>query len=65
MLVEVDHPQIGRTPLANTPVKLSRTPGGIKGASPAFGAHTDETLRSLLGMSDEEIAQLRESGAVL
>jgi CoA:oxalate CoA-transferase len=65
MLVEVDHPQIGKIPLANTPVKLSRTPGGIKGTSPSLGQHTDETLRSLLGLSDEEIARLRESGVVL
>jgi CoA:oxalate CoA-transferase len=65
MLVEVDHPQIGRTPLANTPVKLSRTPGGIKGTSPSLGQHTDETLRTLLGLSDEEIAGLRERGVVL
>ena len=65
MLVEVDHPQIGKIPLANTPVKLSRTPGGIKGTSPSLGQHTDETLRSLLGLSDEEIARLREAGVVL
>jgi CoA:oxalate CoA-transferase len=65
MLVEVDHPQIGRLPLANTPVKLSRTPGGIKGTSPALGQHTDETLRALLGLSEEEIARLREAGVVL
>jgi CoA:oxalate CoA-transferase len=65
MLVEVDHAQIGRTPLANTPVKLSRTPGGIKGTSPALGQHTDETLRSLLGLSDEEIGGLRERAVIL
>lgn len=65
MLVEVDHPQIGKIPLANTPVKLSRTPGGIKGTSPSLGQHTDETLHSLLGLSDEEIARLREAGVVL
>jgi len=65
MLVDVDHPQIGKIPLANTPVKLSRTPGGIKGTSPALGQHTDETLRSLLGLSDEEIARLRAAEVIL
>ncbi len=65
MLVEVDHPQIGKIPLANTPVKLSRTPGGIKGPSPALGQHTDETLRSLLGLSDDEIARLRVANVIL
>ncbi len=65
MLVEVDHPQIGKLPLANTPVKLSRTPGGIKGTSPALGQHTDESLRALLGLSDEEISRLRGAGVIL
>jgi CoA:oxalate CoA-transferase len=65
MLVEVEHPVIGRLPLANTPVKLSRTPGGIKGASPALGQHTDEVLRALLGLSDAELARLRAAGVIL
>ncbi|OGO49956.1 MAG: carnitine dehydratase [Chloroflexi bacterium RBG_16_68_14] len=65
MLVEVEHPVIGRLPLANTPVKLSRTPGGIKGPSPAVGQHTDEVLRALLQLSDEELTRLREAGVIL
>jgi CoA:oxalate CoA-transferase len=64
MLVEVEHPQIGKLPLANTPVKLSRTPGGVKGTSPALGQHTDDVLRGLLGMSDDEIERLRAAGVV-
>jgi CoA:oxalate CoA-transferase len=65
MLVEVEHPQIGKVPLANTPVKLSRTPGGIKGRSPALGEHTDESLRALLGLSDQEIERMRADGVIL
>jgi CoA:oxalate CoA-transferase len=63
MLVEVEHPRVGRFPLPNTPVKLSRTPGGVRDASPALGQHTDDILRELLGLSDGEIARLREAGA--
>ena len=65
MLVEVDHPVAGKLRLANTPIKLSRTPGGIKGPAPAIGQHTDEVLRDLLGTSDAEITKLRESGVLL
>jgi CoA:oxalate CoA-transferase len=65
MLVEVDHPQIGRLPLANTPVKLSRTPGGITGPSPALGQHTDEVLGRLLGLAHGEIQRLRAAQVVV
>ncbi|MCH8009305.1 MAG: CoA transferase, partial [Chloroflexi bacterium] len=65
MLVEVDHPVAGKLRLADTPVKLSRTPGGIKGPAPAIGQHTDEVLRELLSTPDAEIARLRESGVLL
>jgi CoA:oxalate CoA-transferase len=64
MLVEVEHPRIGRFPLPNTPVKLSRTPGGVRGPSPDLGQHTDEVLRELLGLPDAEIKGLRETGAI-
>jgi CoA:oxalate CoA-transferase len=65
MLVEVEHPRIGRFPLPNTPAKLSRTPGGVRGPSPDLGQHTDEVLRELLGLSDAEIGRLRDEGAIV
>jgi CoA:oxalate CoA-transferase len=65
MLVEVAHPQIGTIPIANTPVKLSKTPGGIKGTSPAFAQHTDDVLRALLGLPADDVAVLREGGVVV
>ena len=65
MLVEVDHPVAGKLRLADTPIKLSRTPGGIKGPAPAIGEHTDEVLRDLLSASDAEIARLRELEVLL
>jgi CoA:oxalate CoA-transferase len=62
MLVEVAHPAGFSLKVPNTPLKLSRTPGGIKGPPPAIGEHTDEVLRSLLGLAAAEIAALREAG---
>ena len=59
MLVEVEHPIIGKLPLTNTPVKLSRTPGGVSGPSPAVGEHTDDVLRRLLDVSVDELERLR------
>ena len=65
MLVEVEHPKIGKLPLANTPVKLSRTPGGIRGPSPALGQDTEAVLSKLLALSEEDVASLRARGVVV
>lgn len=64
MLIEVEHPSGFSLRIPDTPVKLSRTPGGIHGPPPALGADTDDVLRELLGLSDAEIAALREKEAV-
>ena len=50
-------------PLANTPVRLSKSPGGIRGSAPQIGEHTEEILGEL-GFSQEEIAELRRAEAV-
>ncbi|CAL5228657.1 g11827 [Coccomyxa viridis] len=42
---------------------LSRTPGATKWAGPELGEHTDEVLREELGMSPEDIQELRACGA--
>jgi len=65
MLVEVEHPRIGRLKLPDTPVKLSRTPGGIKGPPPALGQDTCEVLSSLLGLSAEQLDELAEAGVII
>jgi crotonobetainyl-CoA:carnitine CoA-transferase CaiB-like acyl-CoA transferase len=44
--------------------KLSRTPGRVTHAGPALGAHTDEVLCGLLGLSAAEIATLRQEGVI-
>ena len=42
--------------------RLSETPGRIDSLGPALGEHTDEVLKSLLGLGEDELASLRESG---
>ena len=50
-------------PVADTPVRLSETPGEIRHRAPTLGEHTDEILRGLK-FGVEEIARLREAGVV-
>ncbi|MDP2948821.1 MAG: CaiB/BaiF CoA-transferase family protein [Chloroflexota bacterium] len=65
MLVEVEHPRIGSLKVPETPVKLSRTAGGIKGPPPALGQHTYEVLSTLLGLSAQELGELKAAGIIL
>ena len=50
-------------PLANTPVRLSKTPGGIRHRAPMLGEHTDEVLAEI-GYSSLEIGDLRAAQVV-
>jgi CoA:oxalate CoA-transferase len=65
MLVEVEHPRIGSLTVPDTPVKLSRTPGGVIGPPPALGQHTREVLSSLLGLSQVELDELAADGVIV
>jgi crotonobetainyl-CoA:carnitine CoA-transferase CaiB-like acyl-CoA transferase len=64
MFVAVTHPVIGTVKLPNTPVRLSRTPGGITGPSPDIGEDNEVVFKESLGLSDEEIAHLEEAGTI-
>jgi alpha-methylacyl-CoA racemase len=63
MVVELDQPGADGVRLLGVPVKMSRTPGAPAGPGPALGEHTDEVLAGL-GYAEEEVAAMKESGAV-
>lgn len=64
MLKDVAHPDGITLRITDTPIKLSRTPGGIQGPPPIAGADTEDVLRELLGLGDAEISALRERRVV-
>lgn len=53
-----------RTPQVASPLRLSETPVAYRSAPPLLGQHTDALLRNLLGMSEAQVAQLRETGVI-
>jgi crotonobetainyl-CoA:carnitine CoA-transferase CaiB-like acyl-CoA transferase len=63
MVVEVDHPTLGHLRTLGSPLKMSGTPPDVRRRAPRLGEHTDAVLREA-GFSEDEIAALRQSGAV-
>ena len=63
MFTEAETPLAGRVTFTDTPVKHSRTPGGVRSGAPELGEHTDAILAEA-GFSPEEITALRASAAV-
>ena len=62
-VVEVDHPKRGKYLTVGNPIKLSDSPSDVK-RSPMLGEHTDEVLKSVLGMNDDEISAAKAQGAI-
>ncbi len=61
---EIQHPTAGKVKMVRSPMHLSETPTRIRHAPPLLGQHTDELLREILGLSGEEIEQLREKKVI-
>jgi crotonobetainyl-CoA:carnitine CoA-transferase CaiB-like acyl-CoA transferase len=59
-LVHLTEPEAGDMVTENVPVRLSATPGKVRGVAPLMGEHTYEIARELLGLSDAEIKKLDE-----
>ena len=64
MIVEYNHPQVGKVRLPGNPIKMDGMGETISNPAPMLGEHTDAILKSLLHLSAQEIAALRASGAV-
>jgi formyl-CoA transferase len=64
MLVEMEHPRVGKFKLVGSPLKLSETPVEYRIPPPLLGEHTEEVLRTVLGYDTEKIARLREAKVI-
>ena len=62
--VDLPHALGCLAPQVASPIRLSATPVEYRNAPPLLGQHTEQVLRSLLGMSVEQISELRSSGVL-
>jgi benzylsuccinate CoA-transferase BbsF subunit len=59
-LVKMNEPEAGEVVTEGVPIRLSDTPGRVRGLAPLMGEHTHEIARELLGLSEDEIKKLDE-----
>jgi len=62
--VELEHPELGKTISDATPIKLSDTPAEYSRAAPTPGQDNDYVYGKLLGMSEGELAELKQQGII-
>ncbi len=63
--VKLNEPEGGEMVTEGIPVRLSKTPGKVRGPAPLMGEHTYEVASKLLGLSDEKIKALEEEGVLI
>jgi alpha-methylacyl-CoA racemase len=63
MLIEVEHPTLGKFKQTGIAPKLSQTPGKVRTLSPLLGEHSQEILLEL-GYSQGEIENWRQEGVI-
>jgi crotonobetainyl-CoA:carnitine CoA-transferase CaiB-like acyl-CoA transferase len=64
MVVETEHPVLGKIPIVNRPVKFPGSPQPVPSAPPLLGQHTGEILQEILGLPPERIEALRASKVI-
>jgi crotonobetainyl-CoA:carnitine CoA-transferase CaiB-like acyl-CoA transferase len=63
-LEEIDHDEIGRVTVMNTPLRVHGADKVPTTPSPKLGQHNDEVYGGMLGLSAAEIADLKAEGVI-
>jgi crotonobetainyl-CoA:carnitine CoA-transferase CaiB-like acyl-CoA transferase len=64
MVVETDHLLLGKIAIVNRAIKFPGDRQAVPTGPPVLGQHTDEILRDVLGLTSEQVEELRASKVV-
>lgn len=57
-ILDLDHPSYGKIKSLGFPIFMSESPARLRTMAPCRGQHTEEILEDVLGMNEEQIAEL-------
>jgi crotonobetainyl-CoA:carnitine CoA-transferase CaiB-like acyl-CoA transferase len=60
----LEHKEMGASPYEGLSHRMSRTPGDLRRPAPVLGEHNDEIFGGMLGMSADEIEQLKKDNVI-
>ncbi len=64
LIVDIEHPVLGKMKMVGPPVQMSETPVVARSAAPSLGANTEEILTEVLRLPKARIERLRAAGAI-
>jgi 2-methylfumaryl-CoA isomerase len=64
MFCEIEQPGLGSYLVPGSPLEFSEIPRSVPKSAPLVGQHTEEVLADVLGLADNEIADLHDRGIV-
>jgi succinyl-CoA:(S)-malate CoA-transferase subunit B len=63
-ILRVPDSRVGELAVPNLVPRLSDTPGAVHWLGEALGAHNDDIYKGMLGMTDTEMARLKDAGVI-
>ena len=63
-ILEFEDDRLGRLAVPNVVPRLTETPGAVDWLGPALGAHIGEIFGTLLGLSEQDLADLKDRGVI-